>query len=171
MSILRILQHPDPRLRIKAKPVENVKDKRIQQIIDDMLETFYDSENCAGLSATQLDIKNPPSITVLDVSPELTKTYCLINPVITSTEGMRGGAEGCMSVYPGEIYAEVKRPEKITVEALDREGKKLKLEVDGYLAKCIQHEVDHLNGILFIDYLSPLKRKMIDKKIKKLSKK
>lgn len=171
MAILRILQHPDPRLRNKAKPVDNVKDKKVQQVIDDMLETFYNTKNCAGLSATQLDIKNPPSITVLDVSPELKETYCLINPVIIATEGVRGGTEGCMSICPGELYAEVKRPEKITVEYLDRDGNKLKLEAAGYLAKCIQHEVDHLNGVLFIDHLSPLRRKMIDKKIKKLNKK
>jgi len=166
--MLEILQYPDSRLRVKASPVENVKDSKIQKIIDDMFETMYNAPNCAGLSATQLNIKEPKQITVINESPDNKQTFCLINPVIIHHQGESEYIEGCMSIYPDQIRAEIKRPDKITFKALDRDGKLMQMAAQGIFARCIQHEIDHLNGILFIDHLSPLKRKMIEKKIAKL---
>ena len=168
MTKLEILQYPDARLRVKADPVEDVMSAKVQQIIDDMLETLHNTPNCIGLSATQLNLKNPQRITVLDTSLNGNDPYCLINPVITSKTGSAKGSEGCMSVYPEYIYADVKRAEKIVCEALDRNGKPLEIAAEGLLSCCIQHEIDHLDGILFIDHLSPLKRKMLEKKMAKL---
>lgn len=173
MTILKILQYPDPRLRIKAKQVEKVDDETIQKIIDDMFETHYNAENCAALAATQLDILNPPSITVIDFSPKKNQPLCLINPKIIEKEGIQTEEEGCMSVgsTAGEIYETISRAAKIKVRALDRNGKLLTFEADGYMAKCIQHEVDHLNGKIYIDHLSKLKRIRLEKKLKKLRQK
>ncbi|KPJ68197.1 MAG: hypothetical protein AMJ43_01160 [Coxiella sp. DG_40] len=167
--MLEILQYPDSRLRAKASPVENVKDSKIQKIIDEMFETMYKSPNCAGLSATQLNIKDPKRISVINVSPDNEQSFCLINPVIIHHEEESKYIEGCMSIYPDHIRAEIKRPDKITFKALDRDGKPIQMATQGFLARCVQHEIDHLNGILFIDHLSLLKRKMIEKKIAKLS--
>jgi len=168
MAILEILQYPDPRLRIKTAPVENVKDTAIQKIINDMFETLYHTPHCAGLSTTQLNIENPKRITVIDESPDNEQPICLVNLAIVNSEGESEYSEGCMSVYPDYIHAKVKRPDKITFKALDRDGNSLEIAAQGYFSRCVQHEIDHLNGILFIDHLSRLKRKMIEKKISKI---
>jgi peptide deformylase len=170
MTILEILQYPDPRLRLKAKPVNDVHEARIQQIVDDMLETLYNTSHCAGLSATQLNIKDPPRITVIDESANNKQSICLINPSIVQYEGESEYSEGCMSVYPDSIHANVVRPDKITFKALDRNGQLLEIAAEGFFARCVQHEIDHLDGILYIDRLSALKRKILDKKISKLRK-
>jgi peptide deformylase len=168
MAILEILQYPDPRLAIKAPPVEDVKNSEIQKMIDDMLDTLHNTPYCAGLSATQLNMQKPRRITVIDQSAENKQPFCLINPVITHTEGESVYSEGCMSVYPNQICAKVTRPDKITFTALDRDGNNLEIAAEGFFAQCVQHEIDHLDGILYIDHLSSLKRKMIDKKISKI---
>lgn len=173
MSVLSILQYPNPRLGKKAKKVTDFNREELQQTIDDMLETLYQTQNCAGLAATQLDIKDPPSITVIYdyrlPDKELNKTLalCLINPEIIHAEGKADESEGCMSV-PGGIYEPVERAAKVWVKAHDRFGTMIEIEGEGYMSKLLQHEIDHLNGIIFIDRLSRLKRQRIDKKIVKL---
>ncbi len=164
MAKLNILRFPDARLRTKAKPVAEVTDKT-RVFLDDMLETMYDAPGI-GLAATQVNVHD--QIVVVDVSEEKDEPYCLINPIITQMDGEETSEEGCLSVP--EYYAEVQRAESITVVALDRDGKEFKLEVDGLLAVCIQHELDHLKGKLFVDYLSPLKQKRLRKKFEKLAK-
>ena len=164
MAKLNILRFPDARLRTKAKPVAKVTDKT-RILIDDMLETMYDAPGI-GLAATQVNVHK--QIVVIDVSEEKDEPYCFINPVITKAEGEEICEEGCLSVP--EYYAEVERAETITVVALDRDGKEFKLDADGLLAVCIQHELDHLKGKLFVDYLSPLKQKRLRKKFEKLAK-
>lgn len=164
MALLNILRFPDARLRTKAKPVTEVTDET-RQFLDDMLETMYDAPGI-GLASTQVNVHK--QIVVVDVSEDKDEPYCLINPVITHKEGEEICEEGCLSVP--EFYAEVERAEKITVVALDRDGKEFKLEADGMLAVCIQHELDHLKGKLFVDYLSPLKQKRLRKKFEKLAK-
>jgi len=164
MAKLNILRFPDPRLRTKAKPVAEVTDE-IRKFLDDMLETMYDAPGI-GLASTQVNVHK--QIVVIDVSEGKNEPYCFINPVITKEEGEEVCDEGCLSVP--EYFAEVSRAERITVEALDREGKKFELEADGLLAVCIQHELDHLKGKLFVDYLSPLKQKRLRKKFEKLAK-
>lgn len=168
MAKLKILQYPDLRLRSKGLSVMDVKNSKIQQLIDDMLEIMLADKGCAGLAATQLDIQNPPQVAVINEDPVEKKVLCLINPVITHSEGKACDTEGCMSICSPYIRAEIVRPEKITLKALDRESKQLEITTGGDLARYIQHEIDHLNGILYIDHLSPLKRKMIDKKIAKI---
>lgn len=168
MAILRILDYPDPRLRTKTKPVTKIDDPDLQKIIDDMFETLYHTPNCAGLAATQLDIKIPPRVTVIDVSREKNQPLCLINAEIIATEEVITQGEACMSVYPDEIHGEITRAKNIRVRALDRHGKTIELEATDLLAKCIQHEIDHLNGMLYIDRLSTLKRQFVDKKVKKI---
>lgn len=166
MAIIRILQYPDPRLKTKAEKVE-VFDDALQKIIDDMFETHYNTENCAALAATQLDFKNPKAITVIDFSREKDQPLCLVNPeVVWRSEELYDEAEGCMSV-PGGIYETVGRANKVKVKAQDRYGKPIEMEVEGYWAKCLQHEIDHLNGKIFIDHLSRLKRQRVDKKLEK----
>lgn len=169
MTILRILQHPDPRLRSKAKPVEFF-DERIKKIIADMFETHYASENCAALAATQLDIENPPMITVIDFSERRNQPLCLVNPEILEREGSQTEEEGCMSVAAENhsLFDKVTRSQKIRVKALDQNGKPLDFIAEGFMAKCIQHEVDHLHGKIFIDHLSRLKRDRLEKKLFKL---
>lgn len=164
MALLNILRFPDKRLRTKAVPVKEVNDG-IREFLDDMLETMYDAPGI-GLAATQVNVHQ--QIVVIDVSDEKNEPYCFINPVITTSDGEEVCDEGCLSVP--EFYAEVQRAETVTVEALDREGKKFELEADGMLAVCIQHELDHLKGKLFVDYLSPLKQKRLLKKLEKQSK-
>jgi len=164
MAKLNILRFPDARLRTKAKPVAEVTDKT-RVFLDDMLETMYDAPGI-GLAATQVNVHQ--QIVVIDVSEEKDEPYCFINPVITKAEGEEVCEEGCLSVP--EYYAEVERAENITVVALDRDGKEFTLDVDGLLAVCIQHELDHLKGKLFVDYLSPLKQKRLRKKFEKLAK-
>jgi peptide deformylase len=162
MTILNILEFPDPRLRIVAKPVKQV-DATIKQLIEDMFETMYAAPGI-GLAATQVNIHQ--QIVVIDVSDEQTEPLVFINPEITTLEGdQHEYDEGCLSV-PG-FYETVSRPEKVLVKALDREGKSFEMQPEGLLAVCIQHEVDHLQGKLFVDYLSPLKRQIIKKKLEK----
>ena len=157
-----ILRYPDPRLRHKAKPVTDFNPE-IAQIADEMLKTMY-AENGIGLSATQVNIQK--SILVVDVSKDRDTPMCLVNSEITDRKGEEVMEEGCLSV-PG-VYAEVKRAEQITVSAFDTEGKPLNIEADGLLAVCIQHEMDHLQGKLFVDYLSPEKRRRVLEQLKKL---
>ena len=164
MAKLKILCFPDARLRTKAKPVKEVTDET-RQFLDELLETMYDAPGI-GLASTQVDVHK--QIVVVDVSEEKDEPYCFINPVITHAEGEEVCEEGCLSVP--EFYAEVTRAEEITVVALDRDGKEFTLEADGMLAICIQHELDHLKGKLFVDYLSPLKQKRLRKKFEKLAK-
>lgn len=166
MAIIKILQYPDPRLKTVGKRVE-VFDDQIQKIIDDMFETHYAAKNCAALAATQLDFEEPPYITVIDFSTERNQPLCLVNAEIIHREGTRTEPEGCMSV-PGGTYEKVTRADKIQVRAQDRHGKILEFEADEFMAKCIQHELDHLDGKLFIEHLSPLKRQRIDKRLSKL---
>jgi peptide deformylase len=172
MPILTILQYPDLRLGKKAKPVAEIT-VGVQKIIDDMIDTLHNTPNCAGLAATQLDIKNPPYITVIydyrgcEDKPKTHQALCLVNPKIITAEGEAYEPEGCMSV-PGGIYEAIKRAAKITFHALDYQGEPFEMEVEGFMAKLVQHEIDHLNGMIFIDRLSRLKRYRIDKKISKL---
>ena len=164
MALLEILNFPDPRLRRPARPVEGVDDA-LHRTVEDMFETMY-AANGVGLAATQVNILQ--QIAVIDVSEERDEPRCLINPRIVEREGEETRQEGCLSV-PG-VFANVLRAQRIQVEALDREGQAITLEADGLLAICIQHEIDHLEGKLFVDYLSPLKRKRIEKKLLKAQK-
>ena len=164
MALLEILNFPDPRLRRPARPVEGVDDA-LHRTVEDMFETMYAARGI-GLAATQVNILQ--QIAVIDVSEERNEPRCLINPRIVERDGEESRQEGCLSV-PG-VFANVLRAEKIRVEALDREGQAMTLDADGLLAICIQHEIDHLEGKLFIDYLSPLKRQRIEKKLLKAQK-
>ena len=161
MAKLPILEFPDPRLRTVARPVEAVDDT-VRRLIDDMFETMYAAPGI-GLAATQVDVHL--RLLVLDVSEDQGRPMVFINPEILETEGSQVYQEGCLSV-PG-IYADVKRANRIRVRALDREGREFELEADGLLAVCIQHEMDHLAGKVFVDYLSPLKREQVKKKLAK----
>lgn len=162
MTIHTILHYPDPRLRNKASPVTEINDE-IRTLVADMFETMYD-DNGAGLAATQINI--PKRIIVLDVSEDRSQPLCFINPEIISQEGSQQLEEGCLSVP--NVYAPVKRAATVTVKALDKTGKPFELSAEGYLAIGIQHEIDHLEGKLYIDYLSPLRRKMLEKKLAKM---
>ena len=161
MAKLPIIEFPDPRLRTVAKPVPKV-DATLRQLIADMLETMYDAPGI-GLAATQVDVHQ--RLLVLDVSEENNQPQVFINPEIIAAEGSQIYQEGCLSV-PG-IYADVKRASTITVKALDREGAPFELSADGLLAVCLQHEMDHLDGKVFVDYLSPLKKALVRKKLAK----
>ena len=162
MAILPILQHPDPRLAIPGRHVE-VVDDAIRKIVDDMFETHYAQKNCAALAATQLGVDL--RITVIDFSEHKNQPLCLINPEILSRSNETTfEPEGCMSVR--NIHEKVRRAEKVKVSALDRDGKKIEFDADGFMAKCIQHELDHLDGILFIKRLPKLKQKMINLKFR-----
>jgi len=163
MAILDILRFPDPRLRNKAKPVAEV-DASVRQLIDDMFETMYDAPGI-GLAATQVDVAK--RVIVLDISEEHDAPLALINPEILAKEGEEQMDEGCLSV-PG-VYEPVTRAEHIRLRALDRDGNVIEQEMDGLLAVCVQHEIDHLDGKLFVDYLSNLKRQRIRKKLEKES--
>jgi len=164
VSILSILEFPDPRLRTLAKPVE-VVDKVVGILVDDLFETMYDAHG-VGLAATQVNVHQ--RIIVIDTSEEKNQPICLINPEILEQLGEEESDEGCLSV-PG-IFEPVMRAETIKVKALDKRGESFELEADGLLAVCIQHEMDHLQGKLFVDYLSPLKRQRIKKKMEKIHK-
>lgn len=163
MAILDILRFPDPRLRNKAKPVTEI-DSEIKKFVDDMLETMY-SASGVGLAATQVNVAK--RVVVVDVSESRDEPLCLINPEIIEKDGVEESEEGCLSV-PG-YYEKVKRAEHIRVRALDRDGNQQEFEADGLLAVCVQHEIDHLDGKLFVDYLSSLKRQRIRKKLEKES--
>ncbi|EKO3871008.1 peptide deformylase [Vibrio harveyi] len=162
MSVLQVLTFPDDRLRTVAKPVEEVTPE-IQKVVDDMIETMYDEEGI-GLAATQVDIHK--RIVVIDISETRDEPMVLINPEILEKRGEDGIEEGCLSV-PG-ARALVPRAAEVTVKALDRDGKEYTFEADDLLAICVQHELDHLMGKLFVDYLSPLKRKRIQDKLAKI---
>lgn len=161
MAKLEILEFPDRRLRTQAQPV-NVFDARLKQLAADMLETMYAAPGI-GLAATQVDVHQ--RLLVLDVSEEHNAPHVFVNPEILHAEGHQVYQEGCLSV-PG-IFADVERAGSIRVRAQDVEGKTFELEAEGLLAVCIQHEMDHLNGKLFVDYLSPLKREMVRRKLEK----
>lgn len=161
MAKLTILEFPDERLRKKARPVENF-DAALGQLIDDMLETMYAAPG-VGLAATQINVQQ--RLLVIDISEEKNAPLCLINPELLEKLGSEEMDEGCLSV-PG-VFEKVSRAQKVRVRALDREGNSFELDAEGLLAVCIQHEMDHLEGKLFVDYLSPLKRQMVRKKMKK----
>ena len=161
MSVLTILEYPDPRLRTRAVTVKTVDDD-IRQLVADLLETMYAAPG-VGLAATQVDVHK--RVLVFDVSETKDEPYCLINPEIRNKEGSTTGDEGCLSV-PG-VTEEVERADQITVSALDRVGNAFEMEATGLMAVCIQHEIDHLDGKLFVDYLSQLKRQRIKKKLVK----
>lgn len=162
MALLEILEYPDPRLRTIAKPVKSV-DAKINTLIDDMFETMYDAPGI-GLAATQVD--EHIQLIVMDLSEDKSEPHVFINPEIEILEGApEKMQEGCLSV-PG-FYEDVERIEHVLIKALDREGKAFEMEATGLLAVCIQHEMDHLNGKLFVDYLSALKRNRIKKKLEK----
>ena len=164
MALLPILEFPDPRLRTKAVPVDaaRLSEPSFQQLFDDMFETMYDAPGI-GLAASQVDVHQ--RFMVIDVSDDKSRPLVFVNPEIVASEGGQVYQEGCLSV-PG-IFADVTRADTITVRFLDRQGQPQELTTDGLLAVCIQHEMDHLDGKLFVDYLSPLKREMVRKKLAK----
>ena len=164
MACLPILEYPDPRLRTRAVPVPEVNDE-IRALVADLLETMYAAPGI-GLAATQVDVHE--RVLVLDISEERDEPLCLINPEILSKEGSVSYEEGCLSV-PG-VFEAVSRAERIVVRALDENGETLEFDAEGLLAICIQHEVDHLEGKLFVDYLSALKRDRLKKKMVKKAK-
>jgi len=159
MAKLTILEFPDPRLRTRATPVETVDDE-LNRLIDDMFETMYAAPGI-GLAATQVDVHK--RLLVVDVSSDNSEPNALINPEIIELDGETVTEEGCLSV-PG-YYEEVKRAEHIRVRFLDRKGDEVELEAEGLLAVCIQHEIDHLDGKLFVDYISEAKRQRIRKRL------
>lgn len=162
MAKLPILEFPDERLRTVAAPVETVDDE-VRRLVDDMLETMYDASGI-GLAATQVDVHR--RVIVMDVSDDRSSPLVLINPSYTPIGEERDPMqEGCLSIP--EYYAEVPRALKVHLKALDRDGQPYELEAEGLLAHCIQHEYDHLEGVLFVDYLSPLKRDRVMKKMQK----
>lgn len=162
MALLPILEFPDPRLRTVAKPVTEVDDK-IRKLIDDMFDTMYDAPG-VGLAASQVDVHI--RVVVIDVSEDKSQPLVFINPEVEVLDKSLGQYdEGCLSV-PG-FYETVMRPTHIRVKALDRDGKPFEIEPSGLLAVCIQHELDHLNGKLFVDHISPLKRSRIRSKLEK----
>jgi peptide deformylase len=164
MSVLQILHFPDDRLRIVAKPVKEVN-AEIQQIVDDMFETMY-AEEGIGLAATQVNIHQ--RIIVIDVTDDKSQQLVLINPELLEQSGETGIEEGCLSIP--DQRGLVPRAANVKIRALDRNGESYELEADELLAICIQHEMDHLIGKLFVDYLSPLKRQRIRQKMEKLAK-
>ncbi|MDF4603720.1 peptide deformylase, partial [Vibrio parahaemolyticus] len=159
MAVLEILSIPDPRLKVKAEKVTDVS--TIQTLIDDMLETLYATGNGIGLASTQVGRKE--AVVVIDISDERNDPLILVNPEVVSGENKALGQEGCLSVP--EYYADVERYTSVVVSALDRDGNPITIESDEFLAIVMQHEIDHLSGNLFIDYLSPLKQKMAMKKV------
>jgi peptide deformylase len=161
MALLQILEFPDPRLRNRAQPVAQV-DAALRTLIDDMFETMYAAPGI-GLAATQVNVAK--RVLVLDLSERRNEPLALINPEILQRAGVEETEEGCLSV-PG-YFDKVTRAEQIRVRALDRDGKQIEFDANGLLAVCIQHEIDHLDGKLFVDYLSELKRTRIRKKLEK----
>ena len=162
MAQLPILRYPDPRLHTVAKPVAEV-DARIRQLVDDMLETMYAADG-VGLAATQVDVHE--RVIVIDTSQDRDTPRVLINPeLVKLSEQMVDGEEGCLSVP--QIYDKVPRHAEVTVRALNRDGEVFEFDADGLLAVCVQHEMDHLMGKVFVEYLSPLKRNRIRSKLVK----
>jgi peptide deformylase len=165
MAILEILQYPDPRLTIPAQRVEKI-DAATRKLVDDMVETMYAAPG-VGLAATQVDAH--VQVIIIDVSDDRSDLRVFINPEITRREGMAVNQEGCLSV-PG-IYDNVERAESVTVTALDRNGSRFTLNASGLLATCIQHEMDHLQGRIFVEHLSELKQNRVRAKLKKRQRK
>ncbi len=163
MARLNILHFPDPRLRKRALPVETV-DESVRALVDDMLETMYAAPGI-GLAATQVNVQK--RVVVMDVSEEKNQPLVFINPMVLERTGETETDEGCLSV-PG-FYDTVRRAERVRISALDRDGEPFELDASGLLAVCIQHEIDHLDGKLFVDYLSMLKRDRIRRKLEKQS--
>ena len=161
MALLKILEYPDPRLRTRAQPVAVVDDK-IRRLVADMLETMYAAPG-VGLAASQVDVHL--RVIVMDVTEEKDQPRALINPEILEKEDLETGEEGCLSV-PG-VTEPVERARRIKVRALDLQGKSIEFAAEGLMAVCVQHELDHLEGKLFVDYLSELKRQRIRKKLTK----
>jgi len=164
MALLQILEYPDSRLRTVAKPVAEVNDA-IRQLVGDMFETMYLAPGI-GLAASQVDFHQ--RLLVIDISEDKSQPLCFINPEILEATGTVSRDEGCLSVP--DVYESVERAEHIRVRALDSDGKEFELEADDLLAVCIQHEMDHLDGKLFVDYISPLKRQRLKKKLSKAKK-
>jgi len=164
MALRQILHFPDPRLRKKATAIIKVTDD-IRQLADDMLETMYDAPGI-GLAATQINVQK--RLIVIDISQDMTEPYIFINPEIAQKQGEREHEEGCLSVP--DSYEVVTRADTVRVKALDRNGKPFELDADELLATCIQHEIDHLDGKLFVDYISNLKRQRIKKRLEKQQK-
>lgn len=164
MALLNILHFPDPKLRTKAQPVQ-VVDETISRLVSDMFETMYAAPGI-GLAATQVDVHQ--RVIVIDVTEDKSAPLCLINPEILSREGEQQYDEGCLSV-PG-FYEPVDRAAKIRLRALNEKGEQFEMDAEGLLAVCIQHEMDHLEGKLFVDYLSEMKRTRIRKKLSKQQK-
>lgn len=162
MAVLQVLHFPDERLRIVAKAVDSITPE-IKKIASDMIETMYD-ENGVGLAATQVNIHQ--RIVVIDVSEDRDQAIAMINPTIIDSSGEEVSEEGCLSVP--DTNADVQRSEFVTLQYLNLEGESVTVEADGLFAVCIQHELDHLKGKLFIDYLSPFKQKRIKAKLEKL---
>jgi len=162
MAVLEILKFPDTRLRIKAKPIDTITSELRNQI-DDMYETMYANKG-VGLAATQVNIHH--RVFVMDVSDTRDQRICVINPEVLRQEGEQYEDEGCLSV--SAAFDKVKRAHKVCLRGMDVDGKSFELEAEGLMAVCIQHEIDHLNGVLFIDHLSRLKQERIRKKIEKL---
>ena len=162
MALLDILHYPDPRLRTRAQPVVHVDDT-LRRLIDDMFETMYAAPGI-GLAATQVNVHL--RLVVIDISEDRSEPLCLINPEIVEAAGQESSQEGCLSVP--DVFEAVTRAERIRVRALDREGQSRIIEASGLTAVCIQHELDHLEGKLFVDRLSELKRTRIRKKYEKL---
>ena len=163
MAILDILHFPDARLRNVAKPVAVVDDE-VRRLVDDMFETMYAAP---GIGLAAIQVNRPQRVIVIDVSEDRSQPLALINPEILERHGVEEMDEGCLSV-PG-VYETVQRADRVRVRALDRSGAPFELDADGLLAVCIQHEIDHLDGKLFVDYLSSLKRQRIRKKLEKES--
>ncbi len=161
MALLNILHYPDPRLETVAKPVAQVDDA-LRALIDDMFETMYEAPGI-GLAATQVNVHQ--RLVVIDVSEEKQQPLVLINPEVLAKDGKEEYEEGCLSV-PG-VYEKVTRAATVKVRALDRDGNPFELDADGILAICIQHEIDHLDGKVFVDHLSSLKRMRIRKRLEK----
>lgn len=161
MAVLEILTAPDPRLKVAAEKVADIN--KVQGLIDDMLDTLYATSNGIGLASTQVGRRE--AVVVIDLSEQRNEPLILVNPQVVSGQDKAMGQEGCLSVP--EYYADVERYTSVVVEALDREGNPIRIESSEFLAIVMQHEIDHLAGNLFIDYLSPLKRQMALKKVKK----
>ncbi len=161
MAILPILHFPDPRLRRTAEPVDDVNDE-IRVLVDNMFETMYEAPGI-GLAAPQVDVLK--RILVVDISDDRSQPFCLINPEILSSEGDEETEEGCLSVP--NTYEKVRRAKRVAVKALNLDGQLFEIRAEDLLAVCIQHEIDHLEGKLFVDYLSALKRQRIQKKLEK----
>ena len=161
MARLPILEFPDPRLRTRAQPVAQV-DAEIRKLIDDMFETMYAAPGI-GLAATQVNVHK--RVLVIDISEDRKQPLALVNPEIVERNGVEEAEEGCLSV-PG-YYEKVTRAERVRIRALNRDGKQIELAADGLLAVCVQHEIDHLDGKLFVDYISELKRTRIRRKLEK----